>query len=140
MSDINKAAAIVNTMFENDAYSQWLGIEILEVTPGYCKLQMTVRHEMLNGFKISHGGITYALSDSALAFASNSHGQKAVSIETSISHLKPVFPGDKLIAAVVEKSRQNRIALYEVNVQNQNEELVALFRGTVYRKKEAWDL
>ncbi|KAA3630917.1 MAG: hydroxyphenylacetyl-CoA thioesterase PaaI [Bacteroidetes bacterium] len=135
-----KAKVIVQKMFDNDAMSQWLGISILDVSPGKCTLQMTVRTEMLNGFEIAHGGITYSLADSALAFASNGRGQKAVSIETSIAHLKPVFAGDILTTEVEEKSLQNRIALYEVKVKNQNDELVALFRGTVYRKKEAWEI
>ena len=81
-------------MLENDHYSQWLGIERLGETPGTCQLKMTVRKEMLNGFGIAHGAITYALADSALAFASNSHGRHAVSVETSISHLLPVREHD----------------------------------------------
>ncbi len=140
MESKEKAKAIVQKMYDNDAMSQWLGINILDVSPGTCRLQMTVRPEMLNGFEIAHGGITYSLADSALAFASNARGQKAVSIETSIAHLKPVLAEDILTAEVEEKSLQNRIALYEVSVKNQNQELVALFRGTVYRKKEVWEI
>jgi acyl-CoA thioesterase len=140
MSNQSKAKTIVSAMYENDAFSQWLGIEILEVKNGYCKLKMVVRPEMLNGFKIAHGGITYSFADSALAFASNSRGQKAVSIETSISHLKAVYAEDTLIAKVVEKSLQNRIAIYEVTIFNQSYEIVALFRGTVYRKSESWEV
>lgn len=140
MQTREKAKAIVQKMYDNDAMSQWLGIDILDVSPGTCKLQMTVRPEMLNGFEIAHGGITYALADTALAFASNGHGHKAVSIETSIAHLKPVVAEDILTTEVEEKSLQNRIALYEVRIMNQKQELVALFRGTVYRKKETWDI
>ena len=140
MSNQSKAKSIVSDMFDNDAFSQWLGIETLVVKSGYCELKMVVRPEMLNGFKIAHGGITYSFADSALAFASNSQGQKAVSIETSISHLKAVYADDILIAKVVEKSLQNRIAIYEVNVFNQSDEMVALFRGTVYRKSESWEI
>ena len=138
MDDKEKASIIVQLMYENDAYSKWLGIQILKVDKGTCILQMQVGVEMLNGFGIAHGGITYAFADSALAFASNSHGQKAVSIETSISHLKVVKEGDTLIATVIEKSKQNRIAIYEVEVKSQEEQLVALFKGTVYRKREEW--
>ena len=138
MDQQQKAAAVVQKMMEKDAMSQWLGIEVIEVNKGFSRLKMVVRPEMLNGFKIAHGGITYSLADSALAFAYNGHGQKAVSIETSIAHLKPVFSGDELTATVEEKSLQNRIALYEVRVENQSGILVALFRGTVYRKNEVW--
>jgi acyl-CoA thioesterase len=140
MDQQKKAEAIIQKMMEKDAMSQWLGIEVIDVNKGYCCLKMMVRPEMLNGFRIAHGGITYSLADSALAFASNGHGQKAVSIETSIAHLKPVFAGDELSATVVEKSLQNRIAIYEVRVENQSGTLVALFRGTVYRKHETWEI
>ena len=85
---------ITNTMMANDFFSQWLGIQVLEVKEGACKLQMTVRKDMLNGFGIAHGGITYSFADSALAFASNSHGQKSVSIETSISHTESLKEQD----------------------------------------------
>ena len=71
---MTNAEKIVNFMFTNDAYSQWLGIERLNVAPGVCDLRMTVRSEMLNGFAIAHGGISYSLADTALAFASNAHG------------------------------------------------------------------
>ena len=71
---MDKAEQIVSKMIENDAFSQWLGIEVINVSEGTCKLKMTIRDEMTNGFKIAHGGISYALADSALAFAANSYG------------------------------------------------------------------
>ena len=74
---MNQSEKIVDTMYQNDAFSQWLGIEIIDVYEGFCQLKMTVRKEMLNGFQIAHGGIAYSLADSALAFASNSHGRKS---------------------------------------------------------------
>ncbi len=129
---------VVDVMMQNDAFSRWLSIEVQEVRSGYCRLQMTVREEMLNGFYIAHGGITYSLADSALAFAANSHGQKAVSVETSISHLLPVHPNDQLTAEAFEKSKTNKIAVYEVEIKNQNNQLVALFKGTVYRTSKIW--
>lgn len=129
---------IIDKMYENDKFSQLLGIERLEDAPGVCKLRMTIREEMCNGFGIAHGGITYSLADSALAFASNSRGRHAVSIETSISHFKPVFAGDIIIASADEKSFSNRIAVYEVRVEKENAELIALFKGTVYIKDREW--
>ena len=78
------AKKVVDKMISGDAFSQWLGIEVLEITEGFCKLKMTVRDEMTNGFNIAHGGIAYSLADSCLAFAANADGIQAVSIETSI--------------------------------------------------------
>jgi len=75
---MSKALKIANKMYEQDAFSQWLGIKIVNVSDGYCQLKMTVRKEMLNGFHIAHGGIAYSLADSALAFASNSNGKKSL--------------------------------------------------------------
>ena len=132
------AIKVVAQMYDNDPFSKWLGIERINVAPGVCVLQMTVRYEMLNGFKIAHGGITYALADSCLAFASNSYGIQAVSVETSISHTKPVEEGDRLSAVATEKSRTSRIAIYHINVTDQNNTLVALFKGTVYRTGKLW--
>jgi acyl-CoA thioesterase len=132
------AKAIVERMMAQDWFSQWLGIEVLDIRPGTCTLRLTVKKEMLNGFSIAHGGITYSLSDSALAFASNSHGKMAVSVETSVSHVAAVKENDVLTAVAVERSCSNRIGVYEVNVTNQSGSIVALFKGTVYRKSQDW--
>lgn len=140
MEPLELAEHIVARMMKHDAFSQWLGITVVAVAPGSCELRMAVREEMDNGFRITHGGIAYALADSALAFASNSHGSHAVSIETSISHVKPVRSGDVLAASAVELSRSNRIGVYQVKVANQNGEDVALFKGTVYRTGKEWEL
>lgn len=129
---------IISTMYEKDYFSQWLGIEIIESSLGKSILKMEVRKEMLNGFGIAHGGITYSFADSALAFASNSHGRKAVSIETSISHIKPVKEKDILLATAELKNLGNKIAIYEIEIKNQNSILIALFKGTVFRKEEEW--
>ena len=131
------ATSIINDMFGNDLFSQWLGIERLGEGAGYCKLKMTIRKEMCNGFGIAHGGITYSLADSALAFASNSHGRMALSIETSISHIKQLVPGDVIVATAVEKSLSHKLGIYEVIVATDAGTLVALFKGTVYIKQNA---
>jgi len=136
----SKTSAIVDAMMSKDYFSQWLGIERLEEKEGFCKLRMTVRKEMCNGFEIAHGGISYSFADSALAFASNSHGRHAVSIETSISHLKPLKTGDVITATAEEKSRSNKIAIYDVRVEKESGELVALFKGTVFRKETEWNV
>lgn len=138
MNQPELAKAVVDRMMSKDWFSQWLGIDVVEILPGTCTLRMTVRNEMLNGFSIAHGGITYSLSDSALAFASNSHGRMAVSVETSISHLAAVKENDVLTALAVEKSLSTKIGVYEVAVTNQHNATVALFKGTVYRKSQEW--
>lgn len=125
-------------MFDQDPFSQWLAIERVMVAPGRCALRCNVRPEMLNGFAIAHGGISYSLADSCLAFASNSHGIQAVSVETSISHTKPVHAGDVLTATSEEKSLTRGIGIYYVTVVNQRGEQVALFKGTVYRTGKPW--
>jgi acyl-CoA thioesterase len=137
---MTNAEKIVNFMFTNDAYSQWLGIERLNVAPGLCDLRMTVRSEMLNGFAIAHGGISYSLADTALAFASNAHGLKCYSVETSISHVKMVEEGDVLSTLVEEKSLSKRIGVYHITVFNQNKEAVAFFKGTVHRSEKSWEI
>lgn len=129
---------IVNIMMEKDAFSKWLGISILEIEKGRVKLKQEIKPEMLNGFSIAHGGILYSLADSALAFAANSHGQKCVSIETSISHLKKVMPRDIIFASAKERNRSKSLGVYEVDLTNQNKELVGLFKGTVYVMKDIW--
>ncbi len=138
MAALKLAERVVERMYSNDPFSIWLGIERVEVLPGRCVLRMTVRTEMLNGFAIAHGGITYSLADSCLAFASNSYGIQAVSVETSISHTKPVKAGDILAATAEEKSLSRSIGVYYVTVTNQLDEPVALFKGTVFRTGKPW--
>ena len=135
---MNQSEKIVDTMYQNDAFSQWLGIEVVEVKDGYCKLNMTVRKEMLNGFHIAHGGIAYSLADSALAFASNSHGRKSLSVETSISHTVSVKEGDVLTVTTKELSLSDKIGVYLITIINQSNEDVAYFKGTVYRTSKEW--
>lgn len=128
-------------MMSNDLFSQWLGIKILEVRSGYCRLSMVVRNEMLNGFGIAHGGITYSLADSALAFASNSAGRKSVSIETSIAHVISLKEGDEITAEASLETETQKLGHYKVNISllNDSSRKVALFKGMVYRTEAKWD-
>lgn len=123
-------------MMADDAFSQWLGIEVLQVEPGYVKLSLDIRPEMNNGFSITHGGIAYSLADSALAFASNSHGRVAVALETNITYIKKVSSGDTLTATAEQVSLGNRIGVYNITITNLDDNKVAHFRGTVFRTKE----
>lgn len=132
------AERVVARMYDNDPFSKWLGINRDRIAPGECVLSMEVRNEMLNGFAIAHGGISYSLADSCLAFASNSHGIQSVSIETSISHVRPVKEGDRLLATSEEKNLSNRIGIYHISITNQRNEVIALFKGTVFRTGKPW--
>ena len=131
---------IIDKMMAEDKMSQWLGIEILDYTPGSVSLKMTVRDEMVNGFGVTHGGITYCIADSALAFSANSHGLRSMSIETSISHLSKVQTGDVLTVQSKELSLSRKIGVYEMDVYNQDDILVAHFKGTVYRSDKVWEI
>lgn len=129
---------IPKKMLELDAFSQWLGIEIVEVKEGYCKVQMTIREDMLNSMKKAHGGITFSLADTAFGFASNTHGRKAVSIECSINHIEALEAGDIITAESEVKSLKNKLGFYNVEVKKQDD-LVALFKGVVYRTSAEWE-
>lgn len=126
---------VVDYMMERDYFSQWLGIEVLDIREGYCKLRMTTRKEMLNGFGIVHGGICYSLADSALAFASNSY-ILSVSLSVTVNYPKPTREGDTLIAEVHPKFHSPRAPpSYDITVHNEaSGEVVTDSRGTVFRK------
>ncbi|MEO5776543.1 MAG: hotdog fold thioesterase [Flavobacterium sp.] len=125
-------------MLSLDAYSQWLGIEILECEIGRCKVAMTVRKEMLNSMNKAHGGITYSLADTAFGFATNTHGRFAVSIETSINHIEAVNEGDYLVAESVIEKVNNKLGFNIIEVKR-GDEMVALFKGVVYRTAKEWE-
>ena len=129
------AERVVKGMLERDAFSAWLGMELLEVRPRGASVRMTVRPEMLNGFGVCHGGGPVAPADSALAFAAHAHGQGTVATANGISYPTSVAAGDVLTAVATEESAANRIAFYTVRVTNQDDSVVALFRGTVYRTR-----
>ncbi len=125
-------------MLSQDPYSQWLGIEILECEIGRCKVAMTVRKEMLNSMHKAHGGITYSLADTAFGFAANTHGKFAVSIETSINHIEAVNEGDYLVAESVIEKVNNKLGFNIIEVKR-GDEMVALFKGVVYRTSKDWE-
>src|SRR4051812_4769813 len=140
MSGVNeshaRAARIVGGMLERDAFSRWLGLEILSLAPDACATRMTVRAEMVNGFGVAHGAIVFALADSAMAFACNGQGMLTVSIENSVTYPAAVHVGDVLTAVCEREAGSGKLAYYKAPVTNQDNEVVALFRGTVYRTQK----
>ena len=130
MSD---AAAVVRHLMEHDAFSQWMGVEVLEAAVGRSVIRMPVRADMVNGFGTLHGGVLFAFADSAFAFATNARGMLSVAVDCSISFPVAVRPDDVLTATAVEQSTTNRLAFCEVTVTNRDDVAVGYFRGTVYR-------
>ena len=124
---------ILKTMLKGDRFTEWLGLQIDEYKKGYCKLHYRVNDEMLNGFNSIHGGILFAASDSAFAFACNSHGNITVALDVSIHFTRPAKSGDLLIVEAVEVFRGNKIGVYDIRTTKENGELVSLFRGTAYQ-------
>lgn len=127
------ANQVVTHMMANDKFSQWLGINVLDITEGYSKINMTVREEMINGFGIVHGGICFSLADSAFAFACNNRNVLSVALDTSINFTKPVHVGDVLVAEAKELHNGRSTGLYHITITNQHEHVVALFKGTCFR-------
>jgi acyl-CoA thioesterase len=122
-------------MLERDRFSRWLGLELDALGPRSCTLRMTVRDDMLNGFGVSHGGIVFSLADSAMAFACNQGEAVTVAIDNAISYPAPVRAGDQLTAVAEEEAASGRLGYYAVTVRRRDGDVVALFRGTVYRTK-----
>ncbi|HKS05080.1 MAG TPA: hydroxyphenylacetyl-CoA thioesterase PaaI [Gemmatimonadaceae bacterium] len=130
------AERVVAGMMAKDEFSKWLGLVVVDVRPRRATVRATIRPEMVNGFGVAHGGITFSLADSALAFASNTHGKITMSIENAITYPKAVHVGDVLTATAKGESESNRLGFYRVTVRNQRDDIVALFRGTVYKTKD----
>jgi acyl-CoA thioesterase len=129
----SSSESVVNHMMSHDLFSQWLGIQVIEIKDGYSKIRMTLRPEMVNGFHVIHGGITFSLADSAFAFACNNRNNLSLALDTSINFTKTTQPGDVLTAEAKEFHNGRSTGLYLITVTNQNNEQVALFKGTCFR-------
>lgn len=127
------AGEVVSHMMKHDLFSQWLGIEVLDVKEGYSRIKMTVRKEMINGFGIVHGGIAFSLADSAFAFACNNRNVLSVALDTSINFIKPVHVDDILTAEAKEVHNGKSTGLYHIEIKNQKAHVVAQFKGLCYR-------
>ena len=121
------------TMYERDPASQALGMSLDEIRPGYARMSMRVRGDMLNGHATCHGGYIFMLADSAFAFACNSHNFNTMGAGCSIDYLAPGREGDVLVAEAVEQALQGKTGVYDIKVTNQDGRIVALFRGKSHR-------
>jgi acyl-CoA thioesterase len=124
---------VLEIMLKKDNFTKWLGLQIDKHGKGYCKLHFRITDDMMNGFDIVHGGVLFSASDSALAFACNSHGIISVALDVSISFTRPVKVGEVLTVEAKEIHLGNKIAVYDIRTINEKEELVCFFKGTVYR-------
>ena len=133
MTKDEKATQVVDKMMKDDLFSQWLGIEVMEVKEGYSKIKMTIRKEMINGLGVVHGGIAFSLGDSCFAFACNNRNNLSVALDTAINFTKPVHVGDELVAEAKEIHNGKSTGLYHINITNQRDHVVAFFKGTCFR-------
>lgn len=124
---------VVSHMMQNDFFSQWMGVEVLDVKEGYSKIKMLIRKEMVNGFGIVHGGLPFSLADSAFAFACNNRNNLSVALDVTITFTKAVNIGDVLTAEAKEFHNGRSTGVYLITVTNQKNEQVALFKGTCFR-------
>ena len=129
MSPQETAQYILN----QDYFSQWMGVSLIEIRENYCLIEMPIRKEMINGLKTVHGGVTFSFAESALAFSSNNTGNAAVALNCMISFTKAVRLGDTLIAESILMADTRKTAVYDITITNQHKVLVASFRGTVYK-------
>ena len=125
-------------MLSKDPFSTWLGIEVLSVELERCKVGMTIRKEMLNSMGKAHGGISYSLADTAFGFSANTHGKYAVSIETSINHIEALEEGDYITAEAVTDISKTKVGFNIIEVKR-GDQIVALFKGVVYRTSKDWE-
>ncbi|WP_297982668.1 hotdog fold thioesterase [uncultured Chryseobacterium sp.] len=128
-------------MLNQDEFSKWMGIKLIEVREKYCLIEMPIKEEMINGLKTVHGGITFAFADSALAFSSNNTNDASVALNCMISFTKAVRMGDTLVAESILMADTKKTAVYDITITNQHKVMVATFRGTVYKiDKKVTDL
>ena len=130
---MSNAKEVVDHMMENDSFSQWMGLEVLDVKEGYSKVRMTIRKEMVNGFGIVHGGLAFSLADSAFAFACNNRNNISVALDVTITFTKAVNVGDILTAEAKEVHNGQSTGVYLITITNQKSEQVAFFKGTCFR-------
>ena len=136
MNDLDRARGCAAAMYANDRASQALGIDVAIPAPGTATATMLVRDDMVNGFDICHGGLVFTLADTAFAFACNAYDDLTVAGSASIDFLRPAKLGDELVALAREDYRGKRTGFYTIDVKNQDDEVIAVFRGRSVSKGE----
>jgi acyl-CoA thioesterase len=131
--EIKSPEEVLKIMLKRDRFTEWLGLQIIEIRLGYCKLKYRITEDMMNGFDSIHGGILFAAADSAFAFSCNSYGHLTVALDASVHFTKPAKVGELLQVEAIEVFLGNKIGIYDVRTTNEKDELVALFKGTAYR-------
>ncbi|GGK66564.1 hydroxyphenylacetyl-CoA thioesterase PaaI [Amphritea balenae] len=129
------AEACSAAMHERDHAAQAMGMQIEEVSPGYARLSMVVRKDMLNGYAISHGGCMFTLCDTAFAHSCNTYNRVTVASGCTIDYVAPGYEGDILTAVSKERTRSGRTGVYDITLTNQNGDELAFFRGKAYQIK-----
>lgn len=135
MSPQEVAEKVRDGMFANDTVAQFFGMQFIDVAPGYVKMSMKIRPEMLNGFKICHGGLVTTLADTAFAYACNSANEQTVASGLSMDFIAPSFENEILVAEAKEVSQAGRTGVYDITVTKSTGELIAVMRGKSYRIK-----
>jgi acyl-CoA thioesterase len=136
----HRSRRIAEKMMKEDAFSRWMGMEILDVREGFCKVSCTITDDMLNGFRVTHGGIIFSLADSALAFSAATYGRVALALDNSISFTQKTSSGNRLTATSECLQITYKTGLFEVKVRNEKDELVAVMKASVYRTSEEFDV
>ena len=134
-NDQNNCEELKEKYYREDKFPCSLGIEVAELTPGYCRAEMKISDELTNFHGITHGGALFSLADTAFGLASNSRGVVAVALQVSINYMSPSVPGEKLEAIASEVSLTRSTGVYDVQIQTGDGKVVAIFRGVVYRKQ-----
>jgi acyl-CoA thioesterase len=139
VSDENETGPqqIAAYMQQHDRFARLLGIELIEVKPGYAQTRLVVRDELLNSVDLTHGGASFGLADYTFALASNSHGKVSVGLNAQINYTAPSKKGDVLTATATEQKFSSRTGLYTIEIRNSDNTLVALFNGTVFRREDS---
>lgn len=131
---------IANYLLSQDPFSLWMGIEVLEADLGYCKVGCTITNQMCNGFGVTHGGILFSLADTALAFSAATYGKVALAIDNSISFMQKTTAGQKVTASSRILHQSHKIAVFDIKIFKESEELIAHMKGTVYRTSKEIEL
>ncbi|MCC5942026.1 MAG: PaaI family thioesterase [Balneolaceae bacterium] len=135
-SSSNKHLSIVQQLLSNDPFSQWMEIEIIEAGDGFCKISCKITGTMLNGYSVTHGGILFSLVDTALAFAAATSGRKSLIVDHSISYTNPAKSDELVIAEATIQNESYKLSAGTVKLINETGRLLALSKGTIYRKSE----